>query len=159
MTVVNVSGLDKTLRNLNQSAEKIEGKTMKGLIRAVIEIRRTSDKETPKIPVDTGNLRASWFTVTSNGSIQAGASPNFKGKKSSKFESSHSATLSDAQSMKVVSEGPFLLFGYSAYYAVEVHEAVEKNFRREGSGALFLQTAIDNNQHEILRLISKEAKI
>ena len=159
MTLVNVSGLDKTLKNLNETVEKIEGKTLKGLIRAVIEIRRTSNKDIPKIPVDTGNLRASWFTVTSKGSIQAGASPNFKGDGSSKLGNSHSATLSDVKSMKVVSEGPFLLFGYSAYYAVYVHEAVEKTFNREGAGALFLQTAIDNNWDVIIGKIAKEAKI
>jgi len=57
-----IKGMDNLLRNLNKEIKKIEGFSMKGLIRAAIIIRRDMDKTSPLIPVDEGNLRASWFT-------------------------------------------------------------------------------------------------
>lgn len=57
-----VTGVDKVLRNLNREIKQIEGLTMKGLIQSAILIRRDMEQTSPKIPVDTGNLRASWFT-------------------------------------------------------------------------------------------------
>jgi len=57
-----IKGMDKILRNLNKEINKIEGGSMKGLIRAAIIVRRDMDKTHPLIPVDEGNLRGSWFT-------------------------------------------------------------------------------------------------
>lgn len=57
-----VTGVDKVLRNLNREIKQIEGLTMKGLIQSAVLIRRDMEQTSPKIPVDTGNLRASWFT-------------------------------------------------------------------------------------------------
>jgi len=51
------------MRNLNVEIQKIKGRSMKGLILAVAEIRRDMDKTPPLIPIDTGNLRGSWFTT------------------------------------------------------------------------------------------------
>ena len=57
-----LKGFDKVVRNLRREVKKIEGRTMKGLIRSAIVIRRDMDKTPPLIPVDEGNLRASWTT-------------------------------------------------------------------------------------------------
>ena len=57
-----VTGVDKVLKNLNKEVQAIEGRTLKGLIRAAIIVRRGMEESSPKIPIDTGNLRASWFT-------------------------------------------------------------------------------------------------
>jgi len=63
MVTKRVTGLDKVLRKLNKEIKAIEGRTMKGLIRAQIIIRRDMDKTPPKIPVGkTGDLRASYET-------------------------------------------------------------------------------------------------
>ena len=56
-----VKGMDNVLRNLNKEIKKIEGYSMKGLIRSAILIRRDMDKTSPLVPVDEGNLRSSWF--------------------------------------------------------------------------------------------------
>ena len=50
------------MKNINKELDKIKGKTMKGFIRAVIYLRRDMEFMPPLIPVDTGNLRSSWFT-------------------------------------------------------------------------------------------------
>ncbi len=57
-----IKGFDKVLSNLNKEIKRIEGASMKGLVLAAIAIRRDMDRTPPLIPVDTGNLRASWFT-------------------------------------------------------------------------------------------------
>lgn len=154
-----LKGLNGVLSNLNKEVKKIEGRTLKGLIRAAIIVRRDMDKTSPKIPVDTGNLRSSFFTITSNGAIRAGKNPKFKGDKASKLRSSHSSALSSATSYSMPGvDGPFVVLGFSAFYAVYVHELLKK-YKRPGSGAKFLENAIDRNKAEILEVIRKEAKI
>jgi len=76
-----IRGMDNVLRNLNKEITKVEGLSMKGLIRAAIIIRRDMDKTSPLIPIDEGNLRASWFTDprrTSKGpSLRMGFAANY----------------------------------------------------------------------------------
>ena len=97
---------------------------MKGLIRGAIIIRQAMDHIPPLIPIDTGNLRDSWFT-----------NPLYHFK------------------------DPALLIGFTAIYAVIVHENYGANFQRPNAGAGFFQSAINNNQKQILAVIAKEAKI
>lgn len=59
-----LKGFDKVMRNLNKEIEKIEGASLKGLIRAAVVIRRDMDQTPPMIPIDTGNLRGSWTVET-----------------------------------------------------------------------------------------------
>lgn len=59
-----MKGLNQVLSNLSKEGKKIEGKTMKGLLRSAILIRRDMDRTPPLIPVDIGNLRASWFVLS-----------------------------------------------------------------------------------------------
>lgn len=57
-----LKGIEKTVHNLNKEINKIRGRNRKGLLRAAIYLRRRMDEISPMIPVDTGNLRSSWFT-------------------------------------------------------------------------------------------------
>ena len=57
-----VKGLDKIISNLNKKVVKMESASMRGLIKAVIHIRREMDKTPPLIPIDFGNLRGSFFS-------------------------------------------------------------------------------------------------
>jgi len=59
-----LKGMDIVLSNLNKEIKAIEGRTMKGLIQGAIIIHTDMEKTPPLIPIDTGNLRASWFTST-----------------------------------------------------------------------------------------------
>jgi hypothetical protein len=58
-----IKGFDIVLSNLNKEIRAIEGRTMTGLIKAAIHIRRDMDHTPPLIPIKTGNLRSSWFTT------------------------------------------------------------------------------------------------
>ena len=126
---VGIKGMDVVLANLNKEIMKIEGRSMKGLIEAAILIRRDMDKTPPLIPIDLGNLRASWFTE---------AIRNVKG-----FG---------------------LLIGFSANYAVFVHEMLDKlnkkiNWSRPDSGPKFFEAALKRNKEKILQIIGNNARI
>ena len=119
----NIKGFDKVKRNLNKEIMAIQGRSMQGLIEAAIFIRRDMEETPPLIPIDTGNLRASWFTSP----IREGA----------KFG---------------------LMIGFSANYAVFVHENMEATFSRPGAGPKFLEAALSRNKEEILTIIGNNTR-
>ena len=131
-----LKGMDQVNANLRREIARIKDRSMKGLINAAIVIRRDMDETPPLIPVDTGNLRASWFTA-----------PVYK------------------------LGNPSLIIGFSANYAVFVHENVGANFqrpirvggklrkRRPGAGPKFLERALIRNHRRILEEIRKHASI
>ena len=64
MAVEGLKGIDNVMRNLNKEVAKMKVKSLAGLIRAAALIRVDMDKTPPLIPIDTGNLRGSWFVTT-----------------------------------------------------------------------------------------------
>lgn len=133
-----LKGLDQVLSNLQKEMDKIPGKTLNGLIRAGIIVRRDMDKTPPLIPVDKGNLRSSFFLITHEGKVMEGENVPLP--------------VMDVK-------GPYIYLGFSANYAVYVHENITANFQRPNAGAKFLESAIDRNHQVILYTIAKEAKI
>jgi hypothetical protein len=187
-----IRGLTQIINNLNTRIQAIEGRTLKGIIRGVAQIRRDMDKTVPLIPVDKGNLRASFFVITSQGNVPQGASPRFKatGKKTAftaaqmaKLQAVHSGTISEMTAKAKAlgtSRGPFVVFGFGAYYALYVHEMTSSsgisgralshmkavsgrgqsgiNWTRPGSGPKFLENAVDRNIAYVLYTVAKEAQ-
>ena len=153
-----LEGLNTVLSNLNKEIKKIKGRSLKGLIRAQIIVRRDMEFVSPMIPWDTGNLTHSYFTITSKGDIEEGKSPTFKGERAAQMASDHSAALTKLMAVIAVPE-PALIMGFSAYYATFVHENYGAHFQKEGAGAGFLKAALNNNKHKMLAVIAKEAKI
>jgi len=119
-----IKGMDIVMSNLNRELLAIKGRSMKGLIEASILIRRDMDKTPPLIPIDTGNLRASWFTT-----------------------SFHKGGLSG------------LKIGFSANYAMWVHENIGASFKRPGAGAKFFEASLKRNKDEIIKIIRNNAQI
>jgi hypothetical protein len=152
-----LAGMKEVLMSLNKEIAKIEGRTLKGLIRSAIVIRRDMEKTSPVIPVDTGNLRASWFVVTSKGDKQ-NVDPSFKDDKG-KMAAQHTRVINDVLSQLLGSKYPALSMGFTANYATEVHEDMTKKRKRPGSGPKFLESALIRNRNTILKLIREEAKI
>ena len=169
-TEYGLKGLERVVKNLNAEIARIEGATLAGLIRAQIEIRRSMEYEPPLIPVDMGNLRASYFTVTSKGGVVAGSSPKFKSgrgasgrivsaKTLEKLSSGHPQAL-DRGKAEIAGENPKVMMGFSAFYAVFVHEMVGPiNWSRPGSGAKWFEKAIKRKKNEILKIIAESARI
>ena len=124
-----LKGTDIVLANLNREIMKIKARSNTGLIQAAIFIRRDMEKTPPLIPLDTGNLRTSWFTTAYKNVKKLG-----------------------------------LIIGFSANYAVFVHEMVDKsskkiNWSRPGSGPKFFEAALKRNTKQILKIIGINAHI
>lgn len=156
-------GLPTVLRNLSKQLDKIEGGSLEGLIKSAAYIKGSVDVFSPLIPVDTGNLRASWFVVTNKGSVVDGRNPLFvmgdKGDRDvGKLLSGHTSTVNFV-SRKIQGKNPTVGLGFSAYYAVHVHENFSDTFHRPDSGPLFLESAIKNSAKQILAIVRSEAKI
>ena len=155
---VRVKGLENIMSNLNKEIQKIEGRTLGGLIQGAIIIRRDMEFTPPLIPIDLGNLRASFFIVTSNGGVIQGGGPSFTGEDADRIKRGHAETVQEAKKGSFV-KGPYVVLGFGAYYAAYVHEMVGANFQRHGAGALFLSNAIARNSKRVLKKIAEKAKI
>lgn len=152
-------GMGAVLHNLDQQVKRIEGATMKGLIYSTIIIRRDMDFTPPTIPLDLGNLRASWFVVTLK-TTPDGRSSKFTGKDASELSTDHNRALSSARSMLSGVNQPVLIMGFTANYAMWVHEMLgDINWSRPGSGAKFFEAALSRNTDVIVNTIWKYAKI
>lgn len=154
-----LKGFNEVQANLNKEILAIKNRTMKGLIRAQIIIRRDMELSAPKIPVDTGNLRSSYFTVTSTGRIEAGGAASFRGDDAGKLAANHQAVINSNKSAAAQKKMPSLIMGFSAFYAWYVHEMVGAHFGREGAGAKFFESALKRNSSLILKVIAQEARI
>lgn len=121
---VRLTGIKTVMKNLNKEVKLIEGRSAAGLFRAAILVRRDMEKTEPKIPIDTGNLRASWFTTMTRTPL-----------------------------------GPSMTLGFSANYAVFVHENMEANFKRPGSGPKFFEKALQRNHSKILAILKNNTQI
>lgn len=149
-----LEGVDTVMRNLNKEIKKIRYRSMKGLIKAAILIRRDMDTTPPLIPVDLGNLRASSFIVAGNGVTRT--SGTFTGPYSAEFEGRHNTMLSKEQS--VVAKREMVAIGFSAKYASIVEADTTTKRKRAGAGGGFFEGAIERNKSGIIAVIKKEAK-
>lgn len=155
-----LKGLDKVLVNLNREIRKIEERSLKGLIRAAVFIRQDMEKTSPLTPLDWGNLRASWYVVTpSSSASQGGDFRRTSGVDISRLSTDHSTAVSEAVSLARSIKSPVVIMGYSAYYAVFVHEMVDAEFQRPGAGAKWFEAALNRNHKKILEIIKENVKI
>lgn len=151
------TGLDNVMAKFNFEVAKIKRLTEEGLIRASIVVERSWNNETPRIPVDTGNLRQSWFAITSKSSHSK--PHDFKGKNAGKLESSTATTEQEARGIIAGRPGqPTMVMGFGANYAADV-ENTRKNYRRPDSGAHFFQSAITRNEGKMLMKIRETIKL
>jgi hypothetical protein len=146
--------------NLEKEIKLIKGGTIQGMIRSAAMIREETEKGSVKTPVDYGNLRASWFTVTQNAIPVGKGSAGFNGPKGDKVASEHRTVIGEKQGELKTEKSPAIFFGYSAFYAGFIHEMLNvKNWTRKGSGTQWFQKAIVKKSPEILSTIQKYAKI
>lgn len=137
------SSFRQVMRNLQREIEKIENGSIGGLLRGVIVIRRSMDKDPPLIPVDTGNLRQSWFVTAGGGRVSS----------ESRADSSVVAAASSEAESALKRNVFLVIMGFSANYAIFVHENVGAHFKRPNAGAKFFEAAIQRNLDRVLDLI------
>ena len=156
---ISSSSVDNVISNLNKKLQSIQNKSLMGLIKGAKLIYEDMKTTPPLIPVDLGNLEESFFIVTSNGGVIRGNNVTFIGDNAGKISEGHSTTIQEAKSINANGfKGPYVVFGFGAYYAVYVHEMIEASFQKHGAGALFLSNAIARNSNNILKLVAQEAK-
>ena len=184
-------GLDKVLRNLNAMTGKIHGKTRKGMTIVTLKIRRDAQILTP---VDTGNLRASAYTIVGGGKKRVTpAMPKVNGagsgiatkevglgrfktrdKSGARVAIEHQAVI---DSKKKIRKNIYGIVGFTAHYALAVHERVNAKGRRVRTGkkkvgnkrvtlknaqigqAKFLEESLLKNRKFILKTLKETAKI
>jgi len=149
--MTDLDSLHRVMKNLQREMDKIQGASLKGVLRGAVVIRRSMDFDPPLVPVDTGNLRQSWFVTDSTGGTQA----------MSKADSSVVATATAMAKAAThgIKDSFLVIMGFSANYAAFVHEKVGAHFQRPGAGAKFFEASIKRNAHRVLELIKEEARI
>lgn len=158
-----ILGMERVIQRLHAEVVKIEGRTLAGLIEFAILIRRDMDYTPPLIPVEWGNLRQSWFVVSAKKNERRGQG-SFKGKNASQLAMDHGSVQEEAKGIARAIRYPVLILGFSANYAMFVHEMVggggkRISWKRPGSGSKFFQASIRRNMKEGLGLIAKNARI
>lgn len=168
-------GLAKVLRALNKEIAGISFVSQKGLIKAGLYIQRNSQLRTP---VDTGNLKASAFTIWPAGEA---TTPTFSNKKGQAAVAKRDHTLGIREAKSIVGNSkllPGVVVGYTAAYALYVHEnmkarhsdqKVKATGRKVKVGkveideyvkgeAKFLENAVKENRKEIVAFIVNAGK-
>jgi len=153
-------GINEVLRSLRSARNNIKNKSIQGLIKSAILVRQSTEKENPLTPEHLSNLVHSFFVTTPLG-VHDGKSPAWEGKSGGEMEQHHSAVISKMESEVASSKEPAMIMGYSANYALWVHEMVDMNINwtRSGSGPKWFEKAISRNKDKMLKAIGHEIKI
>jgi hypothetical protein len=161
-------GFREVEANLNREVVAIRGRTIKGLILAVAFIRNDTETTPYITPMESGNLRSSWFAATAKGMVAKDKySKEFKDDpgrrlRAAQLASEHSAAITEAKGLMTSAEigGSLgIMFGYSANYAAYVHENIDAKFKRPGSGPKWFEAALKRNSKTVLKIIGDNVKI
>ena len=133
--------------NLNKAIGKMDDSAYAAFIIISTLLKREMMRNEPTVPKDMGILRNSYFTVTA--------------RKTEAPMQDETGSVPSAESFVKTYKFPILVLGFSASYAVFVHEMVEGegktiNWSLPGSGSKFLEKALYNNKDKILEIIKKK---
>jgi hypothetical protein len=157
-----IKGFEEVMSNLNREIQGIKQRNMKGLIMSAALVRRDTETTPPLTPVDLGNLRASWFVVTPKSVPVGKGTSMFRGPEASKMMTEHEETVIEAQGMVMAestAEKQFLIMGYSANYALYVHEMLGVTFQRPGAGPKWFEASVTRNSKKIVEIVRDNAQI
>jgi hypothetical protein len=120
-------------------------------------------KELPYIPFDLGNLQASLFITNINGPAKSNDLAVFTGKKAGEMASRHTQIIEEMTAKCKANKNPMVILGHTANYAVVVHEMGidpprEINWSKKGSGAKWLEIAVNNKNADITKIMKNELK-
>jgi len=147
---VDKRSLAEVTRNMNSAIALITKQSRAGLIAAGINILGSSLKKTP---VDKANLKSSGTVIWDK------SKPNSNTFESPKEQMSTQQMEAQVKSKLKANLAEFdVAVGYGASYSVFVHENMT-NQHPNGGQAKFLQTAIDEELPNTLKLIKNYAKI
>lgn len=159
---IDSSGLEKVFNNLNKEINKIEGRTLEGLLYATFLIKRESLKRTP---IKTGNLRGSCFVVWTTESGKSNKLKEEEANESGIFTNDDEGRRLAENHRIVVEKAKGLLrkdvistiIGYTASYALSVHE-IDRDYRAPNTSWKFLESTITAFKGQILKIIKSKVK-
>lgn len=157
-SIVRVEKLDEVMRNLNERIRSVSSASRKGLIRAGLLIQREAQRRTP---VDTGNLRASAFTVWTGGSNVGGEAQGrgggrFRGTRGEQTAMEFASTAQrTASQLSTNPDKPDVMVGFGASYALFVHE---RPARHVVGTVKFLEKAVAENTDAIVRTVGEDVR-
>lgn len=162
-----VEGLDNVIKRYREEAKNISEGSARGLVMFALHIRRVTENEVPYTPFDKGNLRASWFIAAATGLIPdpLGESGNFKTPRKghitkAALNAQHRAITAASVAEVRSDKEPSVIFGYSANYALAVHEMVGvENWSRPGSDAKWLEAHLGRNVDTFKKMIQNNAHV
>ena len=173
MAIAPLKGLQEVVNNLNKEVAKVEGAGLEGLLEAGMVVRAEAQK---KCPVVTGNLKNSAFVNWSGGTMTkvAGAFRDLnKGGGEAEARTKERATAIP-ESHERIGKGGVVEIGFSAVYAVAVHENPRsgktggksptgrsyppKTYATRGEWK-FLENALKENVSRIISIIIRAATI
>lgn len=159
-----IKGIERTMKTINEKVKKIQGRiTSDGFIRVAIEIQRRTENDYPLTPMDTGNLRSSYFATIkdSNGTahdVDSGLTPD----KPDQIKASDIQKQNATRSMAKVAVGGLkhggMIFGFSANYAAAVHQMTPEKWTRPNSGNNYFLTHIRAARKDIINHLKDAAK-
>lgn len=140
---ISIEGFDTIIKNLNIAILEMNRGSGEGLLHVAKHIRREMDTVQPLIPVDTGNLRASWIATPikdafGNKGVIMGFTANYA-------LWVHEMVGADFTSPR---------WRYSKKTGKKYWYTP-----REGAGAKFLEAAINRNKEVILQIIADKMKV
>jgi hypothetical protein len=118
-STIYVKGLEQVLHNLHVAVEAMEEITKEGLVAGGLFIQGEAQR---RCPVDTGNLKASAFTVWGD---SLPPTPTFSGKSGPGMTTEHTAktNASNISCQEAKAMGYIMVnVGFTAFYAIYVHE-------------------------------------
>ncbi|MBT7930245.1 hypothetical protein HN682_10155 [Candidatus Peregrinibacteria bacterium] len=153
---IKVIGGKLVISNLKKAIKKIEGKlTRVGMLKVGKLVMKRSKALTP---MDKGNLMESAFVVFGGNKTlpQAITTNNFnttepEGKR---VAAEHGSVIAEHTANR--RPNPFSIIGYSAFYALKEHEAMDEV--HDIGFPKFLETAVVQSHRDILKILKESVK-
>jgi hypothetical protein len=158
--VIPLRGLNKVLKNLNKEIKNTDKRAQSGLTAAALFLKGEAQKEAP---VDLGNLRNSAFVTFPSGEI-SGAGTGFKGKYVGDLKAHHLSVTTESKGRVKSSKNPVAEVGFSAVYALAVHENPRSGKSGRAGAATsgnwkFLENPLKRNAKKIFDIIRERTRI
>ena len=162
-----IRGFEAVMIKLQGEINKMKKKSERGLVEAALFIRHDTERTPYITPRDYGNLRASWIIVSKSGleNDPLNYSGHFKrnAKKNisiATFKMWYSDAIAEARAIVSANiERASVMFGYTANYAMYVHENMDAQFSQENSGPKWFQESMDRNQSKFIQIIRETSKV
>jgi len=158
MSKSKVTGLERISQELHDKVHDIKDANIRGFIKSIVLIQGEMEKSMPAVPLDLGNLRASFFSVTAKGVGRKIGGFSGDSEDVAELEQDHIEAINEGISDVIHNKGMVAVLGFSANYSWWVHENVGGGVKwsKAGTGPRFFSTALENNQEKILEIIKNE---